>query len=113
MDTSSDSGGSRSPEVYGPVAYATSYDDPSSTVIVKSPSRYSESSGSGAGSVDEPCTKAHHKFSIDRILGRFGGGGNTAVVTTAVNSCPEAPGTDKSHGNELTSRGAATGECAL
>lgn len=105
MDTSSDSGGARSPGVYGQVAYTTasitSYDDP---LVTKSPSRYSESSGSGAGSVDEPCTKAHHKFSIDRILGRFGGG-NTTV--TAINSCPEIPDMDRSHRNELTLRGAA------
>lgn len=106
MDTSSDSDGALSPGgVYGQVPYAatvTGYEGP---LIKSSPSRHSESSGSGSGSVDEPCTKAHHKFSIDRILGRFGGG--SATDATAIESCgPETSDPGKSHRNELVLRGA-------
>lgn len=109
MDTSSDSDGARSASgggvyrghVQAPYA-VTGYGD-------KSPSGHSESSSSGSGGIaDEPCTKAHHKFSIDRILGRFhGGGGGGGTETAIVDSCsPETsdPGM-LSHRNEL--RGAA------
>lgn len=109
MDTSSDSDGLRSPGVYGQMAYsaaaATGYDDPTT----KSPSsRHSESSGSGSAA-DEPCAKAgHHKFSIDRILGRFSGGdATTAVHGQCVRETSPDPG--NSHRNELSLRG--PGEC--
>ncbi|XP_050432726.1 homeobox protein Nkx-3.1-like [Adelges cooleyi] len=68
MDTSSDSDGVHS-SGYGQISYGPGYGDP-----IKSPSRHSESSSSD--SVDEPRTKPHHKFSIDRILGRFSASGN-------------------------------------
>ncbi|VVC35576.1 Homeobox domain, metazoa,Homeobox domain,Homeobox domain-like,Homeobox, conserved site [Cinara cedri] len=104
MDTSSDSDGALSPGgVYGQLPYATTVTGYEGPVVKSSPSRHSESSGSG--SVDEPCTKAHHKFSIDRILGRFSGG--NAVDATAIESCgPEASDPGKSHRNEMALRGA-------
>lgn len=112
MDTSSDSDGAHSPVgVYGQMTYTaapiTDYDDP---MIIKSPSRHSESSTGSGGSVDEPCTKAHHKFSIDRILGRFNGGNATA---TTIDSCPETsdPAGKLHHRSELVAHGAAAGEC--
>lgn len=99
METSSDSDGTHSPGFYGQVTYTTTsvtgYDDPT----IKSPSPHSESSGSG--SVDEPCSKAHHKFSIDRILGRFNGDN---AATTAIDSCPETSEPGKLHRNELALR---------
>lgn len=106
MDTCSDSDGTLSPGggVYGQVPYATAVTGYEGPMIKSSPSRHSESSG-GSGSVDEPCTKAHHKFSIDRILGRFGGG--SATDATATGSCgPETSDPGKSHQNELPLRGA-------
>lgn len=109
MDTSSDSDGPRSPGIYRQMAYsaaaaATGYDDPT----IKSPSsRHSDSSGSGSAA-DEPCAKTgHHKFSIDRILGRFSGSDAAATVH---DQCIETlPDPGKSHRNELTLGGA--GEC--
>lgn len=118
MDTSSDSDGPpRSPGVYGRMAYTAAVaGHGDSVIVVESPSRHSESSGSGGGGgVDESRTKAHHKFSIDRILGRFGGGGggdNVASAAVDSTACPVADTSsdpDKSHGgnSELASRGAA------
>lgn len=106
MDTSSDSDGPRSPGVYGQMAYAAAgHGDP--VIVVESPSRHSESSSSGG--VDESRTKAHHKFSIDRILGRFGGGNvaSSAIDSVARPAAETSP--DKSHGGhgELASSGAA------
>lgn len=105
MDTSSDSDGVRSPGVYGQVAYTaamTGYDSPAAT---KSLSRHSESSGSGGSVDDEPCAKAHHKFSIDRILGLFSGG--NPATATAIDSCvPETSDPGKSHRNESALQGA-------
>lgn len=105
MDTSSDSDGMRSPSVYGQVAYTAAVTGYDSSAVIKSPSRHSESSGSGGSIDDEPCTKAHHKFSIDRILGRFSGG--NPATATAIDSCiPETSDPSKSHRNEFALRGA-------
>ncbi|XP_060842286.1 homeobox protein rough-like [Rhopalosiphum padi] len=105
MDTSSESEGELSPGAYDQVAYdaaaaITGYDDPA---IVKSPSRHSESSGSGSDVAEPRGALAHHKFSIDRILGRFNGGDGAAA--TAIDSCPETSDTGKRHRNDLTLRG--------
>lgn len=128
MDTSSDSDGARSPgAVYGLQAYGatarggyggdrppTALPPVSRKSSPSSPPRlllHSESSGSG--SVDEPSCAAkggHHKFSIDRILGRFGGDVAAAVVDAS--SCAAAETSDspdagcKSHGNDSALRGA-------
>ncbi|XP_050539918.1 homeobox protein engrailed-like ceh-16 [Daktulosphaira vitifoliae] len=71
MDTSSDSD-----EVH-----RISYEQQSYTVydrnLIKSPLRHSESSNNS--SADEPCAKSYHKFSIDRILGRFSANGSTVT----------------------------------
>lgn len=105
MDTSSDSESELSPGAYNQVAYEaaaamTGYDD---TAIVKSPSRHSESSGSGSDVAEPRGALAHHKFSIDRILGRFSGSDSAAA--TAIDSCPETSDIGKRHRNELALRG--------
>ncbi|XP_027841463.2 homeobox protein Hox-B7-like [Aphis gossypii] len=105
MDTSSDSESELSPGAYNQVAYEaaaamTGYDD---TAIVKSPSRHSESSGSGSDVAEPRGALAHHKFSIDRILGRFSGGDGAAA--TAIDSCPETSDIGKRHRNDLALRG--------
>lgn len=114
MDTSSDSdgGGARSPGFYGRMATytaaVTGYRDHDDPIAVKSPSspRHSESSETGSG-MDEPRAKVHHhKFSIDRILGRFGGG--NSAVTSVDDSAYADTSSDlgKSYRNDLASRGA-------
>ncbi|XP_022169712.1 barH-like 2 homeobox protein [Myzus persicae] len=106
MDTSSDSDSALSPGAYDQVTFnaaasMTGYDDPE---IIKSPSRHSESSASGSD-VAEPrgALAHHHKFSIDRILGRFSGG--DAAAATAIDSCPETSDPGNRHRNELALRG--------
>ncbi|CAI6352241.1 unnamed protein product [Macrosiphum euphorbiae] len=106
MDTSSDSDGALSPGAYDQVAYnavtaMTSYDD---QAIIKSPSRHSESSDSGSDVAEPRGTLAHHKFSIDRILGRFNGAGDAAAATT-IDSCPETSDPGNRHRNDLAFRG--------
>lgn len=109
MDTSSDSEVALSPGAYDQLAYnsataMTGYDDPA---IIKSPSRHSESSGSGSDVAEPRSALAHHKFSIDRILGRFSGG--DAAAATAIDSCPETSDPGNRHRNDLALRG--VGEC--
>jgi len=106
MDTSSDSDGALSPGAYDQVAYnaataMTGYDD---QAIIKSPSRHSESSDSGSDIVEPRGALAHHKFSIDRILGRFNGAGDAAAATT-IDSCPETSDPGNRHRNDLAFRG--------
>jgi len=105
MDMSSDSESELSPGAYNQVAYEaaaamTGYED---TAIVKSPSRHSESSDSGSDVAEPRGALAHHKFSIDRILGRFSGGDGAAA--TAIDSCPETSDIVKRHRNDLALRG--------
>ncbi|KAL4123409.1 hypothetical protein QTP88_015591 [Uroleucon formosanum] len=107
MDTSSDSEGALSPGSYDQVAYnavtsMTGYDGPA---IIKSPSRHSESSDSGSDVAEPRGALAHHKFSIDHILGRFNGG--DAAATTTINSCPETSDPGNRHRNNLAFRGVA------
>lgn len=107
MDTtSSDSDGAQSPVLYDQSrvsAYAvavTGYGDCSAT---KSPSRHSESSGGSAEETRSPCNTAakvhHHKFSIDRILGRFGGG-NATVIDAVSSRTAAASESVKCHRND-------------
>lgn len=109
MDTSSDSEGALSPGSYDQVAYnavtsITGYDGPA---IIKSPSRHSESSDSGSDVAEPRGALVHHKFSIDRILGRFNGG--DAAAATTIDSCPETSDPGNRHRNDLAFRG--VGEC--
>lgn len=109
MDTSSDSDSALSPGAYDQVSYnaaaaMTGYDD---SAIIKSPSRHSESSGSGSDVAEPRGALAHHKFSIDRILGRFSGSDATTVA--AIDSCPEISDPENRHRNDLALRG--VGEC--
>ncbi|KAL5245520.1 hypothetical protein ACI65C_012930 [Semiaphis heraclei] len=105
MDTSSDSDSALSSGAYDQVSYnaaaaMTGYDD---SAIIKSPSRHSESSGNGSDVAEPRGALAHHKFSIDRILGRFSGSDATTVA--AIDSCPEISDPDNRHRNDLALRG--------
>lgn len=109
MDTSSsDSDGPHSPGVYN-LSYATAVTGYSNRPVIKSPSRHSESSGDGNGSTDEtrsPRSTAkthHHKFSIDRILGRFGGGNATVVDAASSRTTAETSDSGKCHRNNTLS----------
>lgn len=109
MDTSSDSDSAPSPGAFNQVTYnaaaaMTGYDEPA---IIKSPSRHSESSDSGSDVAEPRGALAHHKFSIDRILGRFSG--SDATAATAIDSCPETSNPGNRHRNDLALRG--VGEC--
>lgn len=108
--SSSDSDGPHSPGIYN-LTYATAVTGYGNRPVIKSPSRHSESSVDGNGSADEmrsPCNTVkshHHKFSIDRILGRFGSGNATVVDAAPSRTSAETSESGKCHRNDTLQRG--------